>query len=586
MKHEKRSMLRSAAGFSLLVVKQAPAAIAAYGVLSLLLAAQEGLTAPVRQIFYDSLIGAALGNTGIAPAVLRGLAVIGMILLGELLGLCYSCLWQGLGDRLECGLRCEFHKKAEQISALEFEDYSFLDHIQKAQDGIYGVLGMFTVVFEVFVYFAGYFIITGLYLWHIRPVLLAALLIVFVPSAVSVFVQSRMYAADEDYLAILKRRSDSFCAAAVNPRETRLFGIFGHFYRLILETKKQIFAREYKTAKLNGAVMFGLNLFKILGWCGIAALLLRCLIRGEIGVGAFAAVYYSIGGMFDNFETLFSRLKTDIAENLGAIRNYVSFLEYPVPEGKSRPERPEDGIRAEGIRFKYPNSERWAIDGVTLSIRPGEMIALVGENGSGKTTLSKLLCGLYRPNEGRVVLNGADTAEAPQRELFARTSAVFQNYVRYSPITLGENVTISQTEKGGNAGKYLDQVKADFYRKLPDGTDTVMSREFGGTELSGGQWQRTAMARGLYRDHDFIILDEPTSAIDPLEETAVYRLFAEHSRGRTCMLITHRLGSARIADRIVVMDSGRIAEQGKHEELLARGGLYAKMWRAQAENYV
>ena len=515
MKHEKRSMLRSAAGFSFLVVKQAPAAIAAYGVLSLLLAAQEGLTAPVRQIFYDSLIGAALGNTGIAPAVLRGLAVIGMILLGELLGLCYSCLWQGLGDRLECGLRCEFHKKAEQISALEFEAYSFLDHIQKAQDGIYGVLGMFTVVFEVFVYFAGYFIITGLYLWHIRPVLLAALLIVFVPSAVSVFVQSRMYAADEDYLAILKRRSDSFCAAAVNPRETRLFGIFGHFYRLILETKKQIFAREYKTAKLNGAVMLSLNLFKILGWCGIAALLLRCLVRGE-----------------------------------------------------------------------YPNSERWAIDGVTLSIRPGEMIALVGENGSGKTTLSKLLCGLYRPNEGRVVLNGADTAEAPQRELFARTSAVFQNYVRYSPITLGENVTISQTEKGGNAGKYLDQVKADFYRKLPDGTDTVMSREFGGTELSGGQWQRTAMARGLYRDHDFIILDEPTSAIDPLEETAVYRLFAEHSRGRTCMLITHRLGSARIADRIVVMDGGRIAEQGKHEELLARGGLYAKMWRAQAENYV
>lgn len=586
MKDKKLSIVKSSARTVLMVLKHAPLMVSLYAVLVLILSGQDGLSAPIHQLFYDSLTDLALGKGELSKAIAGACAVLGLILLGQIFGSGLSFLWQAFGDRIERGLVSDLHKKLAMLPAQLYEDSSFLDRIQKAQDGVYGILGMFTVVFEIFFYFGGYLLITGTYLWRIQPILVLSLLILFIPSAVSVNMQSKLYAEDEDSLAILKRRYGSFYSSAINSRETRLFGIFGYFNKLILDIRRQIFSRELKTAKANCTILLALGVIKALGWCGVIALLLRGLIRGEISIGAFAAVYYSIGRMFENIEKLFSRIKVDIAQNLGAIGDYLALMDMPVKDNCDAAVDFSMGIHARNLRFRYPNSERFAVDGVTIDINQGETVAIVGKNGSGKTTLAKLLCGLYTPDDGSVTLGGLDTSGYAHQILFERSTAVFQDYIKYAPLTLADNVRISQADSDKPVNQYLSAVKADFEGKLPQGEDTVMSRAFDGMELSGGQWQRVAMARGLYRDHDFIILDEPTSAIDPLEETSVYKMFAEHSRDKICILITHRLGSARIADRIIVMDAGKICEQGIHNELLALNGKYAEMWSAQAENYI
>jgi ATP-binding cassette subfamily B protein len=260
-----------------------------------------------------------------------------------------------------------------------------------------------------------------------------------------------------------------------------------------------------------------------------------------------------------------------------------------------------------------------AVNKVDFTLNYGEILALMGENGSGKTTLVKLLMGLYPAESGQVLVGGCDPAATKESDLFSQTSAVFQGYVQYI-FTLAENVFISdygaggamtqetksQYDENGKArqivdGKYknAEEVARNVEAKLaaagvdytdtatfPKGINTVLGRDFGGVDISGGQWQRVAMARGMYRKHQFIVLDEPTAAIDPLEETRVYKQFAEFSGDKTAVLVTHRLGSARLADRILVMDGGKIVESGTHDDLYAAGGKYAEMWDAQAERYV
>ncbi len=268
----------------------------------------------------------------------------------------------------------------------------------------------------------------------------------------------------------------------------------------------------------------------------------------------------------------------------------MNFLDIPERTGEDVKPDMGKGIELTSVSFSYPQADGKAVDGVTLTIRQGETVALVGENGSGKTTLVKLLTGLYTPDEGSVTVGGRDTSETSETALFDRTSGVFQNYTAYK-FTLSENVSISEAmrddNRDGGIAAALDDADVDYADAgtFPDGVNTVLSREFDGVDLSGGQWQRVAVARGLYRRHELIVLDEPTAAIDPIEETKVYKRFKEIAKDKTAVVVTHRLGSARIADRIIVMDKGKIVESGTHEQLAASGGKYAAMWEAQAEYY-
>ena len=240
------------------------------------------------------------------------------------------------------------------------------------------------------------------------------------------------------------------------------------------------------------------------------------------------------------------------------------------------------------MSFSYPGSETKAVEHVNLTIKPGETIAIVGQNGAGKSTLVKLLTGLYLPTEGTVEIGGIDSRKISSHSIYRGITGIFQKYQRYK-LTLQENVQISDLQTQDQQHLETAVKKADLeldHETFPQGYDTMLSREFDGVDLSGGQWQRVALARGFYRVHDLVVLDEPTAAIDPLEETRIYEKFAELSKDKTAVIVTHRLGSAKIADRIVVMDQGRIVAIGTHDQLMRERGKYAEMYQAQAQWYV
>ncbi|MDE0219297.1 MAG: ABC transporter ATP-binding protein [Spirochaetaceae bacterium] len=245
-------------------------------------------------------------------------------------------------------------------------------------------------------------------------------------------------------------------------------------------------------------------------------------------------------------------------------------------------------VTARRLSFTYPGTDTAAVDDVSVDLAPGTTVALVGANGAGKTTLAKLLLGLYVPSSGDVMRGAVNTRDATKQDIRERTSAVFQNFQRYQ-MTLRDNVALADVTRAEDEAAVIRAlerggVPAELWQG-EEGLDLMLSREFGTRDLSLGQWQRVAIARGLFREHDLILLDEPTASIDPLEEQAVYERFMEIAAGRTAILVTHRLGSARLADRILVMRDGRIVEDGTHRQLLERRGLYHQMFTAQADWY-
>ena len=225
-----------------------------------------------------------------------------------------------------------------------------------------------------------------------------------------------------------------------------------------------------------------------------------------------------------------------------------------------------------------------ALNDITLTIKKGETVAIVGENGAGKSTLVRVLTGLYTPKLGEVYIGGIDTKLAHSNSIFKKVSGVFQHFQRYK-MTLAENVSISDTKTMVDTDRVKLSLKESEFNNEKIKLDTMLSPEFNGVDLSGGQWQRVAIARGIYRKNEFIVLDEPTAAIDPIEEARLYNQFRNLTKGKCAILVTHRLGSVKLAEKIVVMDRGKIKEFGTHEELIAQRGKYYKMWIAQAKWY-
>lgn len=255
---------------------------------------------------------------------------------------------------------------------------------------------------------------------------------------------------------------------------------------------------------------------------------------------------------------------------------------------RAAPGQVHGSLEARDVRLTYPGSARSIIDGVSLVIPSGQRVAIVGENGSGKTTFLKLLLGLYRPDSGTVELDGTALRDIPVAERQRRLSAVFQQFTRY-PLTLEDNITLGSAP-GSAVERGIDDVLAmagmdTLVGHLPEGAMTMLSPDLGGVDLSGGQWQRLAIARAGFRNADILALDEPTAALDPMAEVDIFRRFARIAEGRTTLLVSHRLGMARLANRIIVIEHGRVIEDGTHERLVAANGQYARMWRAQARWY-
>jgi ATP-binding cassette, subfamily B, bacterial len=262
-----------------------------------------------------------------------------------------------------------------------------------------------------------------------------------------------------------------------------------------------------------------------------------------------------------------------------------------VEAGRGLIPRPiRQGFVFENVGFKYPDTDVWALRHLSFTLHPGEKLALVGENGAGKTTLVKLLAHLYEPSEGRILLDGVDLCDYDPEDLRREIGIIFQDYVRFM-FTAGENIAIGNIAEQENQPRIQDSAHKSLadtvIEPLPKKYGQMLGKRFaGGVDLSGGQWQKVALARAYMRDAQLIILDEPTAALDARAEHEVFVRFAELMKGKAAVLISHRFSTVRMADRILFLEHGQLLELGTHEELLAQGGKYAELFRLQAKGYV
>ena len=326
---------------------------------------------------------------------------------------------------------------------------------------------------------------------------------------------------------------------------------------------------------------------------GTIGMLSWLYVSGRMSLAAAGAAIFGLYQLANRLKALhFSA--TSLYEATLFVRDYSSFLtlepEVEAAEGKRRAPEGFDTLSLEGVSFTYPESDRAAVDGVSLEIRKGEIVALVGENGSGKTTLAKMLAGLYRPEKGRILWDDVDLAEVDADELRRSVAVIFQDFERYL-LPARENVGLGRKERIEDLEAIVEAAgRADaneFLAGLPEGYETMLGREFsGGFDLSIGQWQRVALARAFFRDAPFVILDEPTASLDARAESNLFDRMRELLHGRSVVLISHRFSSVRSADRIYVLHEGRVVEEGSHAELMEREGLYAELFTLQARAYV
>ncbi len=311
------------------------------------------------------------------------------------------------------------------------------------------------------------------------------------------------------------------------------------------------------------------------------------LIQGRISVGAFAACLSAFTA-YESGMTVFLVMLFNAISTYHVVEDYYAYFTIPTERDGEVSYHPfQEAITASDVHFSYSGGDREVLRGVDCAIRKGEHVVIVGENGSGKTTFSKLLTGAFLPSQGRISYDGLSTEEMNRGSLYAHYSIVPQDFVRYW-FSLRENVGISDLDRCEDTEAMealLEKVAGSEFLENVGGLDVQLGKEYGGQELSGGQWQKVAIARGLWRESDIIILDEPTSALDPLVEYDVLSKFAEMIRGRTSVIISHRVGICRMADKILVMKGGCVVECGRHEELLAAGGEYAHIWQEQAKWY-
>ncbi|HEX8463946.1 MAG TPA: ABC transporter ATP-binding protein [Abditibacterium sp.] len=388
-------------------------------------------------------------------------------------------------------------------------------------------------------------------------------------------------------------------------KEVRLFEMSDFFGRRFDAMRTWLTQGRLRMARRRLLADVGVQFFVVAPTFGLLAFTAYQTFEGIITLGAMVMYLQTVQRAQAAMQGALGSLLS-LHENATFLSVLYQFLDLqprmqPPIQPRALPAAWQEGIRVENVSFGYSGSEREALTDISLDIAPGEVVALVGENGSGKTTLVKLLCRLYDPVKGRITLDGTDLRDFDPTELRRQISVVFQDYRQYS-LTLNENIWLGNLqlpanhaglESGPSAQAKIAILEAarqsgadGIAARLPQGYDTLLGRGFeDGEELSIGQWQKVALARAFLRSSQLIILDEPTSALDPRAEAEVFDKFRSLIRGQSALLISHRLSTVRMADRICVLDKGKIVAMGTHDELVESGGLYAQLFQTQAHAY-
>jgi ATP-binding cassette, subfamily B, bacterial len=552
----------------------------------------------VGKLIIDEVIALAAGEPALRDTQTLWTWValeFGLVVLSALFNRAIALLDALLGDLFANESSVLLMEQAARLDLAQFEDAAFHDKMERARQQTLGRTVLMTQLLQQaqdavsIVFLAG-----GLLVFNPWLLLILALTVVPVFFNESYFNQ-RTYSLTRNWTP--QRRELDYLrlvgASEQTAKEVKVFGLSGFLTGRFRELADRYY-RVNRDLSLRRA-LWG-SLFNTLGDAGYYAayvIILMQTVSGVLSVGELTFLAGSFARTRGLLQGMLQRL-SGIAQRALYLQDLFDFLdmkplmaspENPLPV----PDRLKEGFRFEQVGFRYPGTDRWVLRGLSFSLRAGEKLALVGENGAGKTTLVKLLSRLYDPTEGRILLEGRDLRHYDPSGLRELVGVIFQDYVRFS-LKASENIAVGRIDERDSAAAVQQAAQRSLadalISRLPQGYDTMLGRRFdGGVDLSGGEWQKVALGRAYMRDAQLLILDEPTAALDARAEYEVFQRFAELTRGKTAVLISHRFSTVRMADRILVLKNGQMAELGSHSELLEAGGLYAELFALQARGY-
>jgi len=484
---------------------------------------------------------------------------------------------------------------AATLDLAQFEDAETYDHLERARRQTVGRIGLFALLLST-----AQDLITLISLASVLLVQLPWLLLLLTIAVLPAFLGEAHFASLGysllfswtperrllDYLRYMGASDES-------AKEVKLFGLSPFLVDRYAKLSDKFYEENKSLAVRRNVVSTLLVTLGTLGYYGAYGVIIYRTVLGAFSIGTLTFLAGSFRQSRDLIQRVLLALSQIYEQSLYLSDLFTFFDVRPSvvskPGARAVPRPIREGFTFERVGFRYPGSDRWAVRGLTFAFGPLERIALVGENGAGKTTLVKLLARLYDPDEGRIVLDGVDLRDYDLGSLRQNIGIIFQDFVRYD-FMLRENIGISQIgalEDSQRIEEAARRSRADSVAaRLAGGYDQMLGRRFdGGVELSGGEWQKVALGRAYMRDAQVLILDEPTAALDARAEYEVFLRFSELTKGRMAVLISHRFSTVRMADRILVLKEGKLVDDGTHDELLARGGLYAELFSLQAAGY-
>ena len=579
----------------------------------LLRAAVPVATLWVAKLIIDGVVSARMGRPNISRLWLFvGLELL-IVSIGEVLDKASAAIEGLFGDLCSHHISEKIISHSARLDLRHFEDPAFYDQLERAQRQTTGRIGLLAQLLSVGQDFVTLVSLAAAVFFY-GPWLMGLLLLAVLPgffaethfSALEYSLLHRMTPERRqlDYLRFLS-------ASDRTAKEVQMFGLAGWLVGRYRALAHRFYEANKRLAVRKGFVAAALSLLGILGYYAAYVIILRWGFYGVISVGALTFLAAS----FLRSRTVAERMLLsagNIYEQCLYLQDLLDFFRMQptivsAPGARAVPAPITQGIEFEDVGFQYPGSAVWAVRHVNLRIAPGEKLALVGENGAGKTTLTKLLTRLYDPTEGRILLDGVDLRQYDLESVRHAFGVIFQDFVHYD-LPLDENIGVGEiAEVGDYLNQRMDQAnegadtrhshpavmsaaaksQADsLAMQLPDGYRQMLGRRFaGGVDLSGGEWQKIALARAYIRKSQIIILDEPTAALDARSEYETFKRFAERAAGQMVLLISHRFSTVRVADHIVVLENGMVREEGTHDELLTRNGIYAELFQLQAEGY-
>jgi ATP-binding cassette, subfamily B, bacterial len=576
---------------------------------------------PVSALWIGKLIiDAVIAMRGGSPDLRRLWQLVALeivvVVSGEILARASALVESLLGDLFSNLTSVRLMEHAATLDLQQFEDPAFYDQLERARRQTTSRIGLLAQLLSM-----GQDMVTlaslSFALLFYGPWLLLLLVVAVAPS----FLGETRFAALEYSLLYRytpeRRRLDYLRyvgASDETAKEVQMFGLAPWLIGRFSKISNRFYEDNKKLSIRKGVVSTGLSFVGTAGYYGAYATILLRAVYGAISIGTLTF----LAGSFSRSRDLIQRLllgASEIYEQCLYLKDLFSFFEMRpsivTKQGAHVVPNPIcQGFVFEDVGFRYPGSDRWAVRNVSFSIQPGERIALVGENGAGKTTITKLLARLYDPTEGKILLDGIDLREYDLQSVRKTIGVIFQDFVEYD-LRFDENVGVGEIgkvqeyfeahEESGQNGKDEEgdgtvpesirgasekSLASSLLSRFDGGYRQMLGRRFDkGVELSGGEWQKVALARAYMREARVLILDEPTASLDARAEYEVFVRFSELVAGRMAVIISHRFSTVRMAQRIIVLEQGRMVEQGTHEQLLASGNLYAELFSLQAKGY-